>query len=159
VQREFGTFAPTLDVFAIGALLARLRRLPTQPMAELPPNAWADPWCCLAFHCLAADPHLRFQSADQVLVFLREWLRLDVPPRDAIPLRTGLPSFSIAKFIITNREYAYFCRENNRLLPPHLRDGGRPTQNEEVSPWHRLNGPWLPVTHVASWMLRHTATG
>ena len=36
VRRDLGTFAATLDVFAIGRLLAQLRRLPAQAMDVLP---------------------------------------------------------------------------------------------------------------------------
>lgn len=149
LRHEFGTFSPTLDVFAIGALLASLQGMPTQPMDVLSPKEWADPWRCLAFHCLAVDPRVRFQSADQLLIFLKEWLRRDVPPMVAIPPQAESSSCSIAKFPLTNREYARFCRETDHHLPLHLRPSEDHGQEEDVNPWRRSSGPWLPATHVS----------
>src|SRR6185436_15002341 len=72
-RSDAGTFDPTVDVFAIGTLLAELRRLPTGSMDVLSARHWDDPWHCFAYHCLAADANIRFQSAEQILMFLREW--------------------------------------------------------------------------------------
>lgn len=52
LKRDNGIFQKTLDVFAIGALMARLRSLHLRPMDAMPLAAWADPWQCVAFHCL-----------------------------------------------------------------------------------------------------------
>ena len=148
IRREMGEFAPTLDVFAIGALLARLRGWEAQPMEELTLRAWADPWKCLAFHCLAVDPNLRFQSAAQVSVFLREWLRRTEPQTVALPAGGSGRCVSIGKYPVTNCEYRRFCQDRDYPLPSHLCHG-RQQQEEGDASWRRSAGPWLPVTNVS----------
>ena len=144
VRRDFGTFAPTLDVFAIGKLLAQLRKLPTQADV-LPSRYWGDPWRCLAYHCLAADPNVRFQSADQILMFLSEWPPRNEPQTVAVPRTQTQPGFSIGKYPVTNAEYKHFCSEKDCL---YLWDQGQDDEQQaELS--QRLSGPWLPVTYVS----------
>jgi serine/threonine-protein kinase len=144
VRRDFGTFAPTLDVFAIGRLLAQLRQLPT--LDVLPSRYWNDPWRCLAYHCLSGDPNVRFQSADQILMFLSEWPPRNEPQTVAVPRTQTQPGFSIGKYPVTNAEYKRFCSEKDCV---YLWDRGQQDDDQQAELSRRLSGPWLPVTYVS----------
>lgn len=65
VFRSVDTFTDTIDVFAIGKLLEKVRHL---KMDGTSLTSWSDPWKCVAHHCLAEDPAMRFQSSEQVLM-------------------------------------------------------------------------------------------
>lgn len=149
VQRDFGIFAPTLDVYAIGRLMTQLRRMPSQVMDVLPSPYWDDPWCCMAYHCLAADPNMRFQSAGQVLTFLEEWLSAKEPRTVVVEPTAKEPGFLIGKYPVTNAEYRRFCVEKNYTLPPYLWDRTHQDDEQQTLLSRRLSGPWLPVTCVS----------
>jgi serine/threonine-protein kinase len=149
MQRGFGTFARTLDVFAIGRLLAELRRLPPQAMDVLPTRYWDDPWQCLAYHCLATDPNVRFQSADQILMFLAEWPGRNEPRTAAVRPSATEPGFSMGTYPVTNAEYQRFCAEREYPPPPYLRQRGQQEDEQRFELSRRLSGPWLPVTCVS----------
>lgn len=166
VEQRPGTPAPTADVFALGILLARLRGLSAQPADTLAMGDWSDRWKCLAFHCLARDPNLRFQSPEQLLTFLGGWLHRKAGegaptvrvPSAASPIASGesaeVRGFHMALWPVTNDEYLHFCGATGYPLPQHLDPDGA----------GRLAAPWLPVTHVsltdaekyASWLSRWT---
>jgi len=133
----------TVDVFALGALCRRLRGGQPVAMKHLSIDAWSDSRECLQFHCLAEDPHLRFQSALHVLMFLRDGASFDAltPPTVPIDGPNEPGSIFMAKFPVTNREYVQFCRDEGHRLPPHLA-----VRNQDAL--GRFAGPWLPVTHV-----------
>jgi hypothetical protein len=167
VSRDWDTIAPellagkahlgpTIDVFALGMLLARLRSLPQLPMKSLPIEDWSDKWQCFAFHCLAQDPCLRFQTVRQFLIFLQDWVLSEPSAPMTMKVHIGnesresrahvkrvdSASFSMAKYLVTNREYIQFCLDDNHRLPPHL-------AVHEKGSFGRFVGPWLPVTHVS----------
>ena len=149
VRRDFGTFAPTLDVFAIGRLITQLRRMPTQVMDVLPISNWNDPWCCIAYHCLAADPHVRFQSTGQILTFLEEWPSSNEPMTVAVEATTTEPAFLIGKYPVTNAQYRRFCAERYFPLPAYLWDRVHQDDEQQALLSRRLSGPWLPVTCIS----------
>ncbi len=144
LRRESGTFGPALDVFALGRLIAQLRRLPAEAMNVPPDSLWDDPWRCLTYHCLAADPNSRFLSTDQALEFALELSRAKEPQTIAIHPTSGEPGFRIGKYPVTNQEYYRFTRESGWRPPLHL----RPKAQEDAGA-RRLSGPWLPVTYVS----------
>jgi serine/threonine-protein kinase len=150
-SRDFNSIAPELregkarlgppiDVFAIGMLLASMRGLPRVPMTVLPKDAWVKPWQCFAYHCLAEDPDMRFQTVDHLNMLLKDW----GPDRSTSPMtvKVSKASFAMAKYPVTNHEYLQFCYEAHHRLPLHL-------GTHENSPMARFAAPWLPVTHVS----------
>lgn len=144
IFRNFVAFARTMDVFAIGKLLEKILHVRTD-LSSL--ASWNDPWTCVAHHCLADDPDMRFQSSEQVLMYLSE--RLPTEELQTVSVQTGEGSFSMGRFLVTNREYNAFCSETNYPRPPHLREGL--IRNNEHDHWNllRLRGPLLPVTYVS----------
>lgn len=156
--------AATADVFALGVLTARLLRRSTQPMQVLPAADWDCPWSRFLFHCLAADPNVRFQSVGQVSAFLKEIdeRNAERPPTVAVDVKGEVSpggGFRMSIQPITNFEYRHYCRAVNAELPAHLREGG--------SGWpvgQRTAAPWMPVTQVslydaesyADWLSRRT---
>ena len=118
-------------------------------MDVLPSRYWGDPWRCLAYHCLAADPNVRFQSADQILMFLNEWPPCHEPQTVAVQPTNTEPGFSIGKYPVTNAEYKRFCSEKDCLPPLYLWDRGQQDDEQQAELWRRLSGPWLPVTYVS----------
>jgi hypothetical protein len=144
IFRNFAAFAVTMDVFAIGKLLEKILHIKAD-LTSL--AAWNDPWKCIAYHCLADDPDMRFQSSEQVLMYLTEWL--PKAELQTVSIKTCENSFSMGRYLVTNREYNAFCIETNYPRPPHLREGF--FLNNEHDHWnlHRLRGPLLPVTYVS----------
>ena len=148
VRRDFGTFAPTLDVFAIGSLVAQLYKVPAHAMPVLPTQDWDDPWRCLVYHCLATDPTVRFQSTEQLLMFLDEWPPCTGPRTVSIPRTETEPAICIGKYPVTNAEYKRFCSDRECPLPLDLSHPWQ-RQEERRAEISRLGGPWLPVTYVS----------
>jgi len=140
---------PSADVFALGAFLLRIRPMPGlhAGMDTLPTQHRDDPWACLAFHCVAADPGARFQSPAHLLEFVR--VALDRSP-DSAPRRAPVPAgpaevagrserartFEIGIHPVTTVEYERFQRAT----------GHRPPFREDAI---RESGPWCPVTGVS----------
>ena len=163
---EGSRLAPTIDVFAVGRLLAELRGFPANASDVLAPGDWTDPWRCLAYHCLARDANVRFQSADHIIRFLDEMVPDTgvsfIPPRTVpVDATDGKPGFAMGKYPVTNAEYKRFCLAKGYPEPRHV-------SARADDPWsglfHRLSGPWLPVTHVSlldaqgycEWMRKET---
>lgn len=157
--RPTGELAETIDVYALGVLLCRLRGSAgaAQPRNHLPLRDWSDPWNCLAFHCLATQPEMRIQTVEH---FLRLLPRMEqLAPRDAfappslveIPAgpaalaadAAAVPAFRMADYPITNAQFAHFCEATRRPLPLHLAPAA------EASSLRRLAGPWSPVVFVS----------
>jgi hypothetical protein len=139
---------PTVDVYAVGMLLARLKGLAAHPRDWLPLDKWSDPWECFAFHCLAEQPAMRFQSPGQLLTFLRQRLQTGYDPHPRLVEMSRASNLGTANFLgqypITNREYQAYCADRGLPLPWHLRDLDR----EESLYNRRLSGPWFPVAFV-----------
>jgi hypothetical protein len=144
VFRSVDTFTDTIDVFAIGKLLEKVRHL---KMDGTSLTSWSDPWKCVAHHCLAEDPAMRFQSSEQVLMYLAEWLTSE--EHQVVQVQTSSGCFSMSRYPVTNREYIEFCIEKNYPRPPHLRDVAARNSKEDRWNLHRLWGPLLPVTYVS----------
>jgi serine/threonine-protein kinase len=130
LECENGVFAPTLDVFALGALLQRLRAYPVNPRPlgagakdeERDEEMWKDwrqdPWECFVYHCLAREPNRRFQSITQCATFFERYAGRNtyspmIPP-ELVPLEDGL---SITRFPVMNFEFECFCRDSRRMQP------------------------------------------
>jgi formylglycine-generating enzyme required for sulfatase activity len=103
----------------------------------------------MAYHCLAADPNLRFQSAGQVLTFLEEWLSNKQPKTVVVEPTASEPGFLIGKYPVTNAEYRRFCAEKDYALPPYLWERTHQDDEQQTLLARRLSGPWLPVTCVS----------
>jgi formylglycine-generating enzyme required for sulfatase activity len=146
---------PVVDIFALGILLKHLNREDTHLLSSFQLSKPNDPWACLAFHCLAEDPDLRFQSIDHFLRILKLWVVPQKPfsqyavevPKGKATIFNGyeyrevtVPKFWMAKYPVTNFEYEQFCQETGHPLPQHHKNyRGLHT---------RLNGPWCPVVNV-----------
>ena len=152
--------APTVDVYALGQLVARLKHLEEVPRWELPQESWDDPWKCLTFHCRATQPQLRFQSPQHLLTFLDERAHLQGERRWIPPCVAGLdPSSRLAtsggmglhcgKYPVTNSEYLKYCQERpGAWWPIHLQIHDEQASEETNQPYRRLAGPWTPVVYV-----------
>lgn len=150
----------TVDVFALGVLLELLQQKSGRAADDLEPARRADPWACLAFHCLCTDPDLRFQSAAQVETFLTHWV--DRPGSDppqtvevpAGPAHVGgapraVPRFRIGVYPVTQFEYEAFCRVTGHPIPRVPGAGGRAKWPDPAAAPARLRGPWCPAVGVS----------
>lgn len=161
LSKDWDTFAPelsrpvarlpeTVDVFALGVLLARLRGCSSQAMEQLPAAAWSDPWQQLQFHCLCVQPALRCQSITQfrrLLAAVRtpRWTET-IPVVDIEVAGSGHngngPPRQMMLNLVTNSQYVDFCRDTQRPPPAHFQ---RREQNEQMN---RLSAPCCPAVFV-----------
>ena len=131
------------DIYALGELLRQLRSGGTPDRGDQRfrrgAAAGSDPWDWILFHCLAHDPSVRFRTAEHFSQFLEKWCAEGREPLpETVPLCGALPSsLRIGKYPVTNIEFEYFCRQENkgRCLPLTLS-------------CERLQGPFLPVVGV-----------
>jgi hypothetical protein len=164
--------AETVDIFALGVLLESLKHICREegrPMRGLDGSRRSDPVSCLAYHCLASDPNLRFQTIDQFLRFLDERCRNSPPPTVEVPegpvtyvadgrlVQEKVPAFRIGTYPVTNFEYERFCCEGGKwaknVLMTHSL-AGKYYDRIDSSPldrlyYLRLSGPWCPAVHVS----------
>jgi hypothetical protein len=144
VRHEGGVFGPPLDVFALGRLVAQLRRMPTHAADALPVGHWNDPWQCFVYHCLAADPNVRFRSVDHALEFVPDGPQSG--PQTIAVESPNAKTFLMAKHPVTNAEFNLFTEDKNWDPPPYLQPRAQESADPNVL---RLSGPWLPVTCVS----------
>lgn len=179
--------AETVDIFALGVLLESLQRIHRKegrPMQELDGSQRSDPTNCFAYHCLAADPNLRFQTIDQFLRFLEKESLYSAPVTVEVPggpvtylangryVQEDVPPFRIGKYPVTNFEYERFCREEDRwgkntLMTHSLsaeETGSYGSSPLERRHFVRLSGPFCPAVYVSlldarkycEWLSRRT---
>ncbi len=149
----------TGDVYALGALLQKLRgrRRPTQ--FEKFVDWWADPLECFAYHCLATDPCVRFQTVEHALMFLKDWI-----PSHALkkPWTVALnDQLEIGRFPITNFEYDRFRQSKYGVR------GGSVASTRRGAPFAPVTGvstadacsfcTWLGDTSEFNWRLPNEA--
>ncbi|MEK6259784.1 MAG: SUMF1/EgtB/PvdO family nonheme iron enzyme [Planctomycetota bacterium] len=151
--------APTVDVYALGQLVAKLKHMEEVPRLELPQESWDDPWKCLTFHCRATQPQLRFQSPQHLLAFLderahlhdeRQWIPQCVAGLDlANPSGASGKALHYGKYPVTNGEFLKYCQERpGAWWPIHLQIHEENSFEDANRPYRRLAGPWTPVVYV-----------